>query len=184
MEKWKDIPWYEWLYQISNLGRVKSKKRKIETIIKHSLSKRWNYSRVSLSWNSKQVNLSIHRLVAQAFLWLDINNTKIQALHKSEELLDWRLNNSLSNLWVWTAKENSQDMIKKNRWANQWKFWLSHTKTKVIIQYNLDWIQIKEWEWSYQIQRELWIHQWNIIQCCKKQIYKTVWGYKWEYKKD
>jgi len=30
-EIWKDIPWYEWLYQASNLGRIKS------------LSKKWSW---------------------------------------------------------------------------------------------------------------------------------------------
>jgi hypothetical protein len=27
MEIWKDIPWFEWIYQVSNLGRVKSLER-------------------------------------------------------------------------------------------------------------------------------------------------------------
>ena len=76
MEKWIDIPGYEGLYQVSNLGRVKGMaktvnfghtKRKIEErFLTPSLS--GNYLKVSLHNNGKGKTFRVHQLVAMAFL--------------------------------------------------------------------------------------------------------------------
>lgn len=74
-EIWKDIPDYEGLYQVSNLGRVLSLPRhkptdKREThnnIRKQRLSPN-GYWRVNLSKNNKVKWHSVHRLVAMAFI--------------------------------------------------------------------------------------------------------------------
>ena len=75
MEIWKDIPGYEGLYQVSNLGRVKSfdqyvnhwngGKRLIKgNILKQALSKK-GYYRISLKGGIKYL---VHRLVGIAFI--------------------------------------------------------------------------------------------------------------------
>lgn len=69
-EIWKDIPEYEGLFQISNLGRVKSlnyNHTNKEKILKTRLSKR-GYELISLYSNKKLKNHFIHRLVADTFL--------------------------------------------------------------------------------------------------------------------
>ena len=70
MEQWKDIKGYEGLYQVSNLGRVKTIKtnkiRKLEKV-------RSGYLRVMLCKNNKSERFLVHRLVAEAF----INNASI-----------------------------------------------------------------------------------------------------------
>ena len=72
-EIWKDIPGYEGLYQISNLGNVKSlprkvNKRKCEEIIKVPTISNKGYYRISLCKNGKIKYYAIHRLVAEAFI--------------------------------------------------------------------------------------------------------------------
>ena len=72
-EIWKDIKGYEGLYQISNLGKVKSlkrmiKKRKCEEIIKIPSITNKGYYRLPLCKYGKIKYFHIHRLVAEAFI--------------------------------------------------------------------------------------------------------------------
>lgn len=76
-EVWKDIPGYEGLYQVSNLGRVKSleryvrnrskKIRKPERILSQSTNN-GGYKCVNLCKDGVQQGSFVHRLVAQAFI--------------------------------------------------------------------------------------------------------------------
>lgn len=68
-EIWKDIKGYEGLYQVSNLGRVKSLnylRTGKEQILKLNLEK-WGYYTVKLS-NGTPKWFKVHRLVAQSFI--------------------------------------------------------------------------------------------------------------------
>ena len=77
-EVWKDISGYEGLYQISNLGRVKSLRRSKwngrswielkERILKLFTLKPRGYKFVLLCKNSRYKNCYIHRLVLGAFV--------------------------------------------------------------------------------------------------------------------
>jgi hypothetical protein len=78
MEKWKDIKGYEGVYQVSDLGRVKSLRRSVhnssnggyfidEKILKQSNGGN-NYFVVGLSKNMKSKSFYVHRLVAETFL--------------------------------------------------------------------------------------------------------------------
>ena len=72
-ENWKDIPGYEGLYQVSDMGRVKSFPRRGNykiRILKPRLSgkNRRKYYTVLLSKNNIPKTITIHQLVAIAFL--------------------------------------------------------------------------------------------------------------------
>lgn len=76
-EIWKDIKNYEGIYQVSNLGRVRSLTRKVKTFygfrttkgqLLKPLKTNRNYFRVDLKQNQKDKYVSIHRLVAEAFI--------------------------------------------------------------------------------------------------------------------
>lgn len=106
-EIWKDIYGYENLYQISNLGRVKSlfgwnghKYVKREKILK--LNKTADgYSKVSLFDNTKRKQLYIHRLILSVFYPV-INMNELQVNHIDEN----KNNNNIENLeWV-TSEQN------------------------------------------------------------------------------
>jgi hypothetical protein len=73
-EIWKDIKEYEGEYEVSNFGRVKSKKHNKEIILKGGIDLS-GYHIVSLSFNTKQTTKTIHRLVAEAFI-VNFNNKK------------------------------------------------------------------------------------------------------------
>ena len=97
MEIWKDIPGYEGLYQVSNLGRVKSLCRKSGEMTQHIKK---GYCVVYLYKNKMTRTLSVHRLVASAFIPNPDNKPQIDHIDRN------RTNNDTSNLRWATASEN------------------------------------------------------------------------------
>lgn len=75
-ERWVDIYEYEGLYQVSNMGRVRSCNRTV--VMKNGTVRTYKgeikkisnttYSTVSLYKNNKEATCLVHRLVAQAFI--------------------------------------------------------------------------------------------------------------------
>lgn len=142
MEIWEDILWYEWLYQVSNLWNVKSLPKKWSwwhnwKILKNNISWSWRKI-VMLRKNNLWKMFYLHRLVAQAFLWLDINNPKILVCHKDDN----PLNNNIKNLFLWTSKDNIQDMIRK--WRS-----ISQIKKKVLLKYKKNKLEDFDNDWFY-----------------------------------
>ena len=99
-ERWLDIAGYEGLYQVSNLGRIKSL-HKQERIMSTPKNSRDGYLRVNLKKNGAQKQCLVHKLVADAFIPQVEGLTQIN--HKDEN----KSNNRLSNLERCTAKYNS-----------------------------------------------------------------------------
>ena len=112
IEVWRDIENYESLYQVSNLGNIRSKDRVVKCwynntktmsgkIIKPILL-RDGYLYVHLYKNTKRKDYAIHRIVANAFI--ENPKHKEEVNHKDGN----KQNNSVDNLeWV-TPKENMQ----------------------------------------------------------------------------
>ena len=70
-EQWKDIKEFEGLYQISNLGRIRSLGFDIHhkgRILKPRLDSRGFYYLISLHKDKKLYHKLVHRLVAEAFI--------------------------------------------------------------------------------------------------------------------
>ena len=99
MEIWKDIKGYEGLYQISNLGRVKSLPRQKT---KGGILKQFSteYLVVSMVENGKIKKIKVHRLVAETFIPNPNNLPQVNHIDGN------KFNNNMNNLeWV-TSKEN------------------------------------------------------------------------------
>ena len=162
MEIWKDIKGYEGLYQVSDLGNVKSLKN--NKILKPSLGE---YKKVILYKNKKTKTCAIHRLVAETFL--DNPEKKPQVNHKDEN----KHNNNVNNLEWCTHQENMNYGTKQDR--------ESKVKTKHhVLQYDLNGNLIKKWNNLREIILNTQYKKSNIMYCCQNK-YKTAYGYKWEY---
>jgi hypothetical protein len=116
-EQWRDVIGYEGLYQVSDLGRVKSLRKKVkskqnsfcykrERILKQYFYK--GYLRACLTHACKKETLSIHRLVAIAFIPNPENKNSVN--HKNTTKND----NFISNLEWNTQKENVNHAYENN----------------------------------------------------------------------
>lgn len=120
-EVWKDIVGYEGLYQISNLGRVKSLKRYVNhpkggvkvvpEKIKGLFYQKDGRPRVELSKGNLNRKFLVYRLVAQAFIPNPNNYPCIN--HKDEN----PTNNSIENLEWCTHKYNMNYGTRTHRTA-------------------------------------------------------------------
>lgn len=113
-EVWKDIPNYEGIYQVSNLGNIKSLKFNKEKIIKSGVNSR-GYLMVVLSNQSIRETRSVHSLVAEAFL----NHKSIKSKIVIDHINDVKTDNRLDNLQVVSHRYNTYKT--KNKYSSTFK---------------------------------------------------------------
>lgn len=119
MEEYRDIPNYEGLYQISNLGNVKSLPKGDgnggrERLLKQEALNRnhTNYRRVTLCKEGITKRFQVHRLVADAFIENPTNKPQVNHIDNNGE------NNCVDNLeWV-TGSENMIHSLTQGRLDN------------------------------------------------------------------
>jgi hypothetical protein len=102
IEKFIDIPNYEGMYQVSNIGNVKSFKHNREKLLQPLTDKNGYYC-VNLWKNSERKTFRVHQLVAIAFLEHTPNMYNIVVNHKDLN----KQNNSVENLELISQRENS-----------------------------------------------------------------------------
>lgn len=118
-EIWKPIKGYEGLYEVSNLGNIKSVKRKAknrgkgkriirERILKPSMDRPNGYYQIKLSKNGKLKTFKIHKLVIEHFL------NKISKGLVVNHIDGNKLNNNINNLEICTQKDNIRHAIDNN----------------------------------------------------------------------
>lgn len=148
LEIWKDIPNYEGLYQVSDLGRVKSLSRTItkgnityvtkDKILKQSVDS-VGYPCVNLSDYKKQKTFRVHQLVAIAFF--NHLPNKYDGLIV-DHIDNNKLNNMTTNLQLITNRKNSSK-DKKNKtskytgvsWHKQSNKWLAQFRENGRVKY-------------------------------------------------
>ena len=193
-EIWKDIKDYEGLYQVSNLGRVKSLDKYVRSknnsfalkkgrILKSSVTKR-GYKKVGL-WKNGVKWYLIHRLVAQAFI--QNPNKYPQVNHINEIKTDNRVDNlewcdQKYNVNYGTARERIIEKQTNGKYS------------KPVLQINKNTNEvIAEFPSINEVQRQLGFRISNISECCNggyfhKERNKWVnvsqaYGFKWQFKK-
>lgn len=178
-EIWKDIPWYEGRYQVSDSWRIKSHR----WFLKWYTNTSW-YVRVDILSKS----IFIHRIVAQAFLPNPEN--KPQVNHKN-----WiKTDNWVDNLEWCTRSENQKHaydtwLKKMPEWhifkswkLMRWIYWWDHPVSKKVIQKNKEWKIINEYNSLVEAEIATWIKKSWISSVCHNRIwYKTAGWYIWEF---
>lgn len=184
-EVWKDVVGYEDLYQISNIGRLKAKKRivyrgnrwgnnsdilKEEHILVPNITK-YGYVRSVLTKDKKHKSYAIHRLVAEAFISNPENLPFVN--HKDEN----KSNNKVENLEWCTAKYNSNygtciDRIREKNTG----------KGHVVFQYDKDGKFMARFSNAYEALRCLGKYHNGIQDACKTG--NLCYGFQWRKEKD
>lgn len=181
-EIWKPIIGYEWMYEISNMWRVKTLYFWKEKIRKNCISKEL-YAMVWLKINKLEKKISVHRLVAIAFIPNPENKEQVNHIN-------WiRTDNRVENLEWCTGSENCLHKYRvlwsKNPmfWkpsAMRWVIWNKHHSSKKISQYSKDWEFIREWDSATIASIWTLIKRWNISSCCTWKL-KSAWWYIWRF---
>jgi hypothetical protein len=184
-EVWKDIDGYEGLYQVSNLGRVKSLPRFVrnksshfftkEKILKPSNTK--GYSYVSIRKDNIANQCKIHRLVCLAFLPNPENKRTVNHINGI------RSDNRLCNLEWATDSENlkhSYDYLGRIS-PSVGKYGINNKTSKKIVQLNMDGSFIKCWDSRADALRSGFSR--SITACCKGKELSSK-GFRWMYLKD
>ena len=176
-EIWKDIKGYEGIYQVSNLGKVKSlnyKRGKHEKEIKQALNSR-GYLEVGL-FNGKVKTHRVHRLVAQTFIPNPENKDEVNHIDGNKK------NNTVNNLEWNTSKENIH-----HAWENKLICFSKESRKKAgisrqkpCLQYDKNNHLIKRWDSLKQASKELGICK-STISMCLNGRYETAGGYVWKF---
>lgn len=187
MENWKYIKNYEGLYQISDMGRVKRVKSKVnsgllnsgyritkETILKPHI-KRNGYLSVDLSKNNIVKTMSIHRLVALAFCENDNPEIKKVVDHINCNKQD---NRAINLEWV-SDRENKDRAMANNLYNNPKKRKVRCKQLNIVFDGSYEagqYINNKYFQNSKQVSSLA-----NKIRACCNGKQKTASGFTWEY---
>ena len=174
IEEWRDVVGYEGLYEVSNIGRVKSlidnhgkpREKNLKQYLNHK-----GYLIVKLYKECDRKTCKVHRLVANAFI---PNPSNLKCVnHKDEN----KTNNCVDNLEWCDNKYNINYGTCIQRRVE--KLINRQDQSKQVYQYDKDGNLIKIWESANECKRN-GFKQSAVSACClgKRKSHK---GYIWSY---
>ena len=190
-EIWKPILGYENLYEISNMGKVRSLNylgHHITKILKVSLDSK-GYYHLNLFKNGESKTVLLHRLIAQAFIPNRDNKPYLDHINTI------RTDNRIENLRWCTRRENQNNPITryKQRLASSLSIKKIRTATenlekgrhhyKRVRMYSKDNKFINIYNSLSEASKENNIATSSICSCCHGKL-KYAGGYKWEYENE
>lgn len=169
-EIWKDIEGYEGLYQVSNMGRVRSldskdrlgrfKKGKIKNAVNNGTG----YLVVNLKKDAQQKMITVHRLVAEAFIENPESKRCINYIDGNKR------NNKVENLEWCTHAENMYHAYKNKL--------IFPPRGKKVLCVELN----KEFDSINSAEKWVGVKGSRIGNVCQlKRGCKTCGGYRWRY---
>lgn len=177
-EIWKSVVGYEGLYEVSNMGRVRSLDHiSSNRLFKGKVMSQFNiytpgkrhpfpYKQVKLTKNGKDKMLLVHRLVAMAFLPNPQNLPFIN--HKDEN----PSNNRADNLEWCTPKYNSS--------YGGLPQYLSEVNGREVLQFSLKGEFVAKYVSLQKAQQDTKINASSILRVCKGRE-RHAGGFKWRY---
>ena len=185
MEQWKDINGYEWLYQISRIGEVKSFHNRKEHFLKKCYTFDW-YLRVCLYKNWKGRSTCIHRIVWISFIENTFDRKEIN--HKNWIKTDNRIENlewctrseNIKHAYTTGLKKTTDKHISYTKNPSKWKFWKDNPNSKAVSQFNLNWELVKRWDSLRLASEWVWIAS-SSISMCLHWKHKTAWWFVWKF---
>jgi len=179
MEVWKPVVGYEGLYEVSNLGRVRSLDRvvsgkdgctlSIKGQMMHPTLNTTGYPFVGLRKDGKRGMYTVHRLVAKAFIPNPDNLAEIN--HKNEDKTD----NRVANMeWC----DHSYNM----RFGTRGERCRKKADCHAVVQMDMEGNVIAEYEAIKVAARVVGINNAETITKCCKGTRPSAGGYRWKYK--
>lgn len=186
-EIWKWIDGYENMYQVSNLGRVRSVDRyvycevspnKLQHIFGKVLKQGTNhkgYPIVYLSKDGKQKTITVHRLVAKAFIENPLNLPQVNHIDGD------KTNNQVDNLeWC----DNSYNQIHAHKTGLFPKYedtigWGRPAKAVAMLDLNTGEV-LRTFDTLASVKRETGINQFNVRSVCVGDRHHAG-GYGWKF---
>ena len=186
-EIWKDKKDYEGLYQVSNLGNIRSLTRKVKCkndtfrIVNGKMlipiQMKNGYLFVNLWKNNIVKRKLVHRLVATAFIPNPANKQEVNHIDAN------KTNNNYFNLEWNTRPENTFHSYKMNLREEQRKnvaMTNKKLKSKNVAQYDKNMQLTKTFPSASEAARYYGYNQSAISECCRG-IRKKAYGYIWKY---
>lgn len=188
-EIWKDIENYEGLYQVSNLGRVRSIDHRVKCSkgnritkgkVLKPIMKDIGYYVISLHKDGIQKQCFVHRLVADAFCIKNKGQNVVDHINTNTK------DNRAANLRWTTPKGNMHNPVsEKRRYDALRKIFCgrigaAHPKSRPVLQLTIDGKLVKKWDCASDAVRECGFDSGGITHCCKGKS-KSHKGFKWKY---
>lgn len=177
IEQWKEIEHYEYLYQVSNRGRIRNSKGLILSLQKDKNG----YSHCTLYRGKIAKTVRIHRIVAIAFIPNMENKPQVNHINGI------RTDNNIENLeWVTNSENQLHAFLKLGKkksgcFCNSGFISSKSPRSKAITQLDLNGNTIREWVCARDISRQLGISYQHISNCCHGKE-KTAGGFMWNFK--
>ncbi|XCH79055.1 MAG: NUMOD4 domain-containing protein [Candidatus Dehalobacter alkaniphilus] len=174
MEQWKDVIGYEGLYQVSNLGNVRSLNYKNMGFAQNIVPKRTNkgYLQVHFKKNGILKAFTIHRLVAMAFIPNEQDLPQINHINENKQ------DNRVENLEWCTCRYNVKYSL--DRWLETRSRPRKRARSESIVQLDSSGAIVRTWDNVREIELVTKMSAWSIHQCCQGKR-KTAYGYKWQF---
>lgn len=186
-EEWRDVVGYEGLYQVSNLGRVKSLRRRLkhsdgrlrfypEKIIK-DLNTGTGYRHVCLYQNKRRKQSYVHRLVAEAFIPNPNNFGDVNHIDGC------KTNNHYQNLEWCSRSKNIKHAYDNGLKSSHLSEAIKH-RSRIVLQYTQDGELIAQYTSASKAAKKNRFNQGNISKYCRGENKRkaTYKGYIWRYK--
>lgn len=173
---------YENIYEVSSYGRIKSIKFSKIKYIKPKQNHGGYLEVLLYNKDGKRKTARVHRLVAEAFVPNPKNLPEVNHIDGD------KTNNYINNL-EWTSRSRNQKHAYKTGLMGSTTTIKNRAITngkkacKPILQFDLDYNLIREWDSQTSASNELHISRRSISNCLRNKT-NVAGGYKWEYKKE